>query len=477
VPSSATAAKRARPAFFKRPLHQPDIAGKSGAMDECPALAGVETQGSAATDPLPLWVDTASLAEGLLSFLAFLGLQGLALYAGLLAHEPTATQQAEHIFANLSFQSYSFETAVSPYHRSLEYRVRFLRSAAAAAVPPLSFLYRVDCATRAARRTELEKRIDRMSVACAPTAEFTDSVVLFRDALIWYELAELVFSIWVPNRRLLRGVQIFAIVGRTEATTFQCAFRLFYSALHIFGVYRLIVHLHLRAFLSWQVEHQLVFISAFLAILSTNPLYILYAYHPHVFFIAFDCIVSPLYHALIYVTCLGLLNVFVNRTQRYLNIFLDCAFAILAFSAEFVCLLHGLISQESHGRPSVKLFPGVARHLESTVIGIFTLGALARVVQIIARFNVLDGTKSLLYSGSTLFLVGLLFPVFVLGRLAKWATPAMESVTLLIAHNGFSLLMLFFHWPYAFDRTYDNDFATQGSTMLDSSGSDSLTAP
>jgi hypothetical protein len=191
--------------------------------------------------------------------------------------------------------------------------------------------------------------------------------------------------------------------------------------------------------------------------------------------LALDWIFSPLYHAFVYSTTLDLFAVLVNKHCRWTAFRLERSFAVLAFTPEFLSLFFGVVQQWYHVPIDDSLGVVMIRHLETAVVFVFSLLVLIRVFQLLRDCNSAELTKFALSSACAISFAGILFAVFVVGRFAKWSTPFIESTTLLIGHNGFSLLMLVLHWPYPTDRTYD-DFTAHGLALFECSGSESCSA-
>jgi hypothetical protein len=220
----------------------------------------------------------------------------------------------------------------------------------------------------------------------------------------------------------------------------------------------------------WTIEQQMVLPLLILAPLSNNPLYLFCAYHPFSVWAVVDAIVSPLFHAAALLVSLilfdGLLHK--NVTVTYQSWLFKIVSILPVFAAQAASGLHSVYV--SYVGPEVP--PSQVGDCCSVSEAIGYLVFIVLLISVIAKIMVApDVTESFrfnLYVAASGFLA--LEAVFEI--LNAWVQffpgTTIDWVVSFTIHNLFTLMMVFFHWPYEFLHDQSHQIGSKDQLFVNS---------
>jgi hypothetical protein len=265
--------------------------------------------------------------------------------------------------------------------------------------------------------------IDSFPFRIAAPSNTSNFIRLANDRFITYDSVTLRFIL--PQEAALSspGIAVSTQIGAPCHTTFQICFRFLYSAVELISLYQGFIR-----FFTWSqltLEQQITVLMLVLAPLANNPLYAVHAFSPSIVVLLLEKLFASILHAY----TLFAVAAFTGTSQ-------PVTIPTIIGIVEFLSGIGGF------PEPFVSILEISHRLFYLTFI-------VWQIYRVICGWRESDFARTLVYATG---LLTLLVPAVVL--VFGWyssrglAERTFEWVVTFCAHNGFVLMISYFHWPY-----------------------------
>jgi hypothetical protein len=404
-----------------------------------------------------LWIDAATTREVLLTTAKFLLVFVVILRAGLTGDDPLMSTETEKTFPNSTHRLVTFTVSpLSSVGRFVRLEVAFLNSADEANV---WFRYKIVSPSQ----IQLTKTLQNVTVRGRPV---TDRILLFQTRVVPYDKLEVEVDVHAQTQ--FRGVVLFTSHGSADQTFFQVYFRLVFSVFEMGAFVLFCKRLNVVRFFEWAFEQQLTAAVVVIAVISNNPLYY-YVRGDDSFFpvVILGSGVTPLLHAVVCLSVLVVLHSVVdeNAGSRLFWTRREVFFAVLLFVIELI------VSETQVFRGPIGPMDVLVERIALALNIVFPLWVVWLGGGVISAGDLAETGRSVLYSFAALIVTGCAAIATVVSRLVSSLEGGLEeSLSIFIGYNVFTLMMIYFHWPYEpdVDRLYDGKLAGEVLSSTDS---------
>jgi hypothetical protein len=403
----------------------------------------------------PMWIDSVSVTEMSTTIIGFGLLLFLLLFSGVTGAGPISVQTVERAITNSSTKRFSFYLSpIVPFDRFLMVDLALVRAPDAGTSPdqsPISLEYRVDCSGSGHAQTRLEVP---PKVVTPPRqgqrSDSTGTIRLFYDAILSYSSAELTLSLNTTSAEY-RGIAVIITQGTSDHTSFLAYIRIVYAMFSVAAAYLWTQKASLSAFRDWAFEQKITFALLLVSIMSNNPLYLWHAYRPLRMWPIIDLVVTPLFHGCVYTVILVVFDLLLRKNLKS-EVSLcrpELLLGIAVFVNEFSILAFQIFWPVWAPRPFKSRWEVFAEQSQIVINLAFVVWASARALTTIRSIDVTEKFHTYLYVIAASSVILQAFFVLVVAKLFGWfQKTATDFVSAFAVHNNFTLMMLYFHWPY-----------------------------